>query len=217
MGKIEARELQWFAVRVKHKQVGGMRTTTVGGDFEAYKDRAGRVRKRRIPNTGERVFLPELILTRAGFDVFLPVKKTLRQRNRFNPEKVLVAQPLLVGWIFVAWPVGQCRWADLMALDVVSGVMGTGGRPVQLSQARVQGLMRQWGGGMLTPQMHRWMKAGCEFAPGDRARVVEGPLEGKELSVVEVKDDSVKALMDILGGQVPVEIGSNVLESLTEG
>lgn len=107
MGKIEAQEMQWFACRVKRKQMGGIRTVTVGGEFEAYRDRAGRVRKRRVDGTGDRVFLPEHLLRRAGFEVFLPVKKVLRRKNRFSPDKVLVSQPLLVDWMFVGWPVGK--------------------------------------------------------------------------------------------------------------
>ena len=212
MGQIDTQDLVWFAVRLKQKHVSRMRSTTVGGEFETYRDRAGRIRKRRILDTGKRVFVPEHILTQAGFEVFLPVKKVLRKKSRYRPEKVLVSKPLLVGWIFVAWPAGECRWSDLMALDVVSGVLGTGGHPVQVSQARIQDLMRQWGGGLLTPRMHRWMKTGCEFAAGDRVRVLEGPLEGRELSIVEAKGRSVTALLDLLGGKVPVEIGAGAIE-----
>ncbi|KPD11574.1 transcription termination/antitermination protein NusG [Phaeobacter sp. 11ANDIMAR09] len=214
MGKIEAQEMQWFACRVKRKQVGGIRTVTVGGEFESYRDRAGRVRKRRVDGTGDRVFLPEHLLRRAGFEVFLPVKKVLRRKNRFSPEKVLVSQPLLVDWMFVGWPVGESRWPDLMELDVVTGVMGTGGRPVEIPPARVMRLMRQWGGGQLSPECHRYLKAGCEFAAGDTVRVVTGPLAGVNVRVIDVTGPTVKAALDILGGEVVTEIRSDMLEAL---
>lgn len=214
MGKIEAQEMQWFACRVKRKQVGGIRTVTVGGEFEDYRDRSGRARKRRVDGTGSRVFLPEHLLRRSGFEVFLPVKKVLRRKNRFSPEKALVTQPLLVDWLFVGWPVGECRWNDLMGLDVVTGVMGTGGRPVGIPAARMMQLMRQWGGGELSPGCFRFLKTGCEFAPGDTVRVVAGPLDGQEVRVVDVSGPSVRALLNILGGEVQVEIRADVLEAV---
>lgn len=214
MGKIEAQEMQWFACRVKRKQVGGIRTVTVGGEFESYRDRAGRVRKRRVDGTGDRMFLPEHLLRRAGFEVFLPVRKTLRRKNRFSAEKVLVSQPLLVDWMFVGWSVGESRWHDLMELDVVTGVMGTGGRPVEIPPARVMRLMRQWGGGQLSPECHRYLKTGCEFAAGDTVRVVAGPLDGVYVRVIDVTGPSVKAALDILGGEVVTEIRSDMLEAL---
>lgn len=214
MQKIEAQEMQWFAVRVKRKQVGGIRTITIGGEFEAYRDRKGRARKRRVDGTGDRVFLPEHILRRAGFEVFLPVKKVLRRKNRFTPEKHLVSQPLLVDWLFVGWPVGESRWHDLMDLDVVTGVMGTGGRPVYIPPARVMRLMRQWGGGHLSPACHRYMQTRCEFAAGDTVRVAVGPLEGVHVRVIDVTGPTVKAALDILGGEVVTEIRSDVLEAV---
>lgn len=214
MGKIEAQEMQWFACRVKRKQVGGIRMVTVGGEFEAYRDRAGRVRKRRVDGTGTSVFLPEHLLRRAGFEVFLPVKKVLRRKNRFSPDKALVSQPLLVDWMFVGWPVGESRWHDLMELDVVTGVMGTGGRPVEIPPARVMRLMRQWGGGQLSPECHRYLKTGCEFTAGDTVRVVAGPLDGVHVRVIDVTGPTVKAALDILGGEVVTEIRSDMLEAL---
>lgn len=211
-GRIEAQDLQWFAARVKRKQVGGIRTVTVGGEFEAYRDRQGRIRKRRVDGTGTSVFLPEHLLRRAGFEVFLPVKKVLRRKNRFSPEKVLVSKPLLVDWIFVGWPVGEHRWHQLMELDVVTGVMGTGGRPVAFSQARVMQLMRQWGGGHLSPECQGFLKTGRTLVPGETARIVTGVLDGAVVRVIDISGPTVKAAMDLLGGEVIAEINRDCLE-----
>ncbi|MBT2130107.1 transcription termination/antitermination protein NusG [Aliiroseovarius lamellibrachiae] len=208
MGQVIGQELEWFAVRAKQQQVGGVRTATVGGQFEAYRSRTGAERQRRVVGTGQRVFVPEHILKRAGFEVFLPVKRELKLKNRFSNEKHWVAKPLLVDWMFVGWPVGESRWHELMSHDVVAGVMGTGGRPVQIPARRVMRLMQAWGGGKLSPNLHRYVKAGCDFVPGDKVRVVDGPFEGKEVRVVDVKGASVKALLKILGGDIEVEMCS---------
>ncbi|MBB5515782.1 transcription antitermination factor NusG [Rubricella aquisinus] len=211
MGEITAQDMQWFACRVKRKQVGGIKTIRIGGEFETFRDRQGRMRKRRVDGTGKAVFLPEHLLRRAGFEVFLPVKKVLRRKNRFTPEKALVAQPLLVDWLFVGWPIGGSRWDHLMDLDVVTGVMGTGGRPVEIPSARVMQLMRQWGGGMLSPECERYLKSGVEFKPNDLVRVIAGPLDGVRLRVVDVSGPTVKAALDILGGEICAQIRSDLL------
>lgn len=129
------RDLQWYAVRVQRRQNGAMRLATLGGEFETYRDRQGRVRKRRIKGTGSKVFLPEHLLRRAGFEVFLPVEKVWRRKNRCTPEKHLVSKPLFVDWLFVGWPADECRWHRLMALDVAVGIMGSSGRPERLPQS----------------------------------------------------------------------------------
>jgi len=211
-GRIEADGLQWFAVRMKRPQNPNRRTTVLGAEREAYRDRAGRARVRTVTGTGKRVFVHELLMQRAGFEVFLPVKKVWRRKNRFSPEKHLISYPLLADWVFVGWPKSECRWADLMTLDVVVGVMGTGGRPVQLAHKPVCDLMRRHGDGCLDPEHYRYMRTHAEFDLGDSARVVTGPLDGTSLRVIEITGWSVKGVIDAMGGKVPVNIRADWLE-----
>ena len=209
--KIEAQEMIWLLVRVKRKQVGGIKTVTVGGEFEAYRDRKGRARKRRMQGTGDRVFVPEHILRRAGFEVFLPVKHVWRKRNRFSAEKVRVAQPLLVDWMFVGWPADQNRWQDLMALDVVMGVLGTGGHPVVMPRETIATLMRRWGGGMLSPRCHQIAKQPHRFETGDEVRLSVHPWEGFSAYIVDANGPSVRVLLSMFGRDVPVEVDREVV------
>ena len=66
-------ELVWYAIRTKKPASPNRTTAIVGGDFETYTDRAGRKRKRRIKNTGQREFVIETLLHRKGFHTFLPI------------------------------------------------------------------------------------------------------------------------------------------------
>lgn len=214
MGKIEAQELQWFATRMKRPNNPGRRTCVLGADYESYRNRAGRMCKRRVPKTGERVFVPELLVKRAGFEVFLPVKKEWRKANQFRRERELVTYPLLADWMFVGWPVGEARFHELMALDVVVGVLGTGGRPVAIPEARVIALMRQWGGGVLSPQMRRYMKKGAEFCVGDTVRVVAGAMADMDVRVVEVNGPETKAIVQMFAGDIEVIFSTETLEGV---
>lgn len=185
MTQVGAREIQWFAVRMKPNGSGGPRTAIIDTDKEQYTTRSGVRAWRKVKGTGKRVFLAEHLLKRAGFEVFLPVKKVQRLKNRFTKEKHLVAVPLLADWMFVGLPIvetefgrGVPGWRTLMELDVVAGVMGTGGRPIQMSDTTVTRLMRQFGGRRVPKGVQRRIAGRRVAGVGDVARVVDGPLEG---------------------------------------
>lgn len=205
MGHVEAQELQWYAVRVKARPNGGSRTTVVNAEIESYIGRGGKKLKRKIKDTGTREFVPELILKRAGFEVFLPIKKVWRTKNRFTHEQQLVSYPMLVDWMFVGWPVAACRWHELMAFDVVAGVMGTGGRPVRVPSARVMEMMRRWGGGKQASKLQRDMRPDRAYAVGDLVHVVDGPFYEFNAKVLEIKGSTVRAVVHIFGRETPVE------------
>lgn len=218
MTQVTAREIQWFAVRMKPNATGGPRTAIVDVEKEQYTNRAGQKAWRKVKGTGTRVFLPEHLIKRAGFEVFLPVKKVLRIKNRFTKEKHLVAVPLLADWMFVGLPIvegeygrGVPGWKKLMEMDVVAGVMGTGGRPIQMSDAKVMRLMRQFGSGRVSSEVKRRVAARRVFGVGDVARVVDGPLEGQNVRIVDVAGQTAKAMLNILGGDIEVEISSDLL------
>lgn len=211
MTDMNAREIQWFAVRMKPNASGGARTTMINVEIEKYQNRAGQSVRRRVKGTGKRVFVPELLLKRAGFEVFLPLKQTLRVKNRFTKEKHLVASPLLADWMFVGWPADESRWLELMGFDVVAGVMGTGGRPVMIPEKQIMKMMRVWGGGFVEAAVRRRIQARQVCAVGDTARVVDGPFEGKAVCVVEMSGGSAKAMMKILGGDIEIEISADLL------
>lgn len=218
MTQVTAREIQWFAVRMKPNASGGPRTAIVDVKKEQCTNRAGQKVWRKVKGTGTRVFLPEHLMKRAGFEVFLPVKQVLRIKNRFTKEKHLVAVPLLADWMFVGLPIvegeygrGVPGWKTLMELDVVAGVMGTGGRPIQMSDATVMRLMRQFSSGRVSAAVQRRVSARRVVGVGDVARVVDGPLEGQHVRIVDVAGQNAKAMLNILGGDIEVEISSDLL------
>ena len=219
MTSVTAREVQWFAVRMKPNASGGPRTAIVDVEKEQYINRAGQKSWRKVKGTGNRVFLPEHLMKRAGFEVFLPVKKVLRIKNRFTKEKHLVSVPLLADWMFVGLPIveteygcGVPGWRKLMELDVVAGVMGTGGRPIQMSDSTVMRLMRQFSSGRVPSEVKRRVAARRVFGVGDVAKVVHGPFEDFDFRIVEVGDSSAKGVVNLFGRDNLMELG---LENLS--
>ena len=212
MGQITMQKKDWFAVRFRVRNNPGRTTSLIGAEYETFRTRAGRRAKRPVAGTGERVYVPELLCRRAGFDVFLPVRKEWRRRNQFSTEKTLQSFPLMPGWMFVGWSAAECRWQELMALDIVSGVMGTGGRPLRISEAMICSLMRRWGGGLLPPDLNRYMRRGNEFDVGDTMRVTEGPFVGFPARVLEIDGPETKVVVNIFGRDTPLAINTELLE-----
>ena len=62
MASVTAREVQWFAVRMKPNASGGPRTAIVDVEKEQYINRAGQKSWRKVKGTGNRVFLPEHLM-----------------------------------------------------------------------------------------------------------------------------------------------------------
>jgi transcription antitermination factor NusG len=204
---------------MKPNASGGPRTAIVDVEKEQYINRAGQKSWRKVKGTGNRVFLPEHLMKRAGFEVFLPVKKVLRFKNRFTKEKHLVSVPLLADWMFVGLPIveteygrGVPGWKKLMELDVVAGVMGTGGRPIQMSDSTVMRLMRQFSSGRVPSEVKRRVAARRVFGVGDVAKVVHGPFEDFDFKIVEVGDSSAKGVVNLFGRDNLMELG---LENLS--
>jgi transcription antitermination factor NusG len=211
MTQVTARKIQWFAVRMKPNASGGPRTAIVDIEKEQYTNRVGQKAWRKVKGTGNRVFLPEHLMRQAGFEVFLPVKKVLRIKNRFTKEKHLVAVPLLADWMFVGLPIGggECgrvvpNWKRLMELDVVAGVMGTGGKPIQLSDATVMGMMRRYSGRNVSTAVTERILARYDFNVGQLAKVLSGPFEGFDFKIDEIHGRQAKGLVNIFGRETPL-------------
>ena len=207
-------EIQWFVIRTKKPANRNRTTYVIGGEFEKYVDKKGRKRKRRIKGTGQRGFVIETLLRRAGFQVFLPTKKVWRRKSKYSKEKQLVAYPLLVGWVFVGWPKGENRWLDLFRVSLVYEVAGIDGRPYLIPQSIMDDMFKRWGGrSTKAPERERFMRTHHEFKIGDRVRVVEGPFDGVLVRVVELRGPDARVVLKLLGGEQILQIHSMNLEA----
>lgn len=205
--------LQWYAVRTRPLANPNQTTQIVGGDFEVYIDRRGRRRTRRIKGTGERQFVIEMLLQAQRFDVFLPTKKVWRRKSRYTKEKRLVSYPLLVGWLFIGWPISQNRWGDLFRTNLVYDVAATDGVPFMIPNALMDDMFERWGGPKTqAPRRERFMRTHYEFNVGDRARVVEGPFDGQIVRVVDLRGAKAKVLLAFLGVEREINIDTQILE-----
>lgn len=202
----EGERLIWVVVRVNQPRNPNRRTALMGAEYETYRDRAGHLCKRAIKGTGKRVSVPELILQRAGFRTFQPMTKVWRQVNPRKPERVLIPRPMLSGWMFVGWANDRNRFPELMALEVVQGLLGDQGRPAIISERAIKGFMRQWAGRGQHHSYARYMRTGHEFSEGDEVTVTAGPFSGFSAQVQQIRGRQAEILVDIFGRATSVEM-----------
>lgn len=72
-------------------------------------------------------------------------------------------------------------------------------------------LMRQYGDWKVTPEVRRRIAARRDFGVGDVARVVEGPFEGQKVRVIDIKGQTAKAMLNIMSGNIQMEIKTALL------
>ena len=205
---VETRRI-WLLAQIKRRQLGGIPTVTHGGKYESYTDRKGLARWRRMSGTGKRLFVPQVILERAGFDVFLPVEKKLQATSRYQKGHVTVLQPVLFDWLFVGWSADADQYRRLVGLDVVKSIVGVNGCPRVVSEPLVKWMMRRWGGGHLSPELMRYMGKPSPPDVGDTVTIPIGQAATCPMKVTEVSNGRVKGIIEILGKKFEKEFAQD--------
>lgn len=109
------------------------------------------------------------LLDRAGYEVFLPMQKVMRQ---WSDRKKKVEMPLFNSYIFV-----KTFEHDLIAVLKTPGVAWTiiyNGRPAILREEEYAMIQRFITSGLFIETAPLTE----DFAPGDKAQVMDGPLAG---------------------------------------
>ena len=209
--------LQWYAVRMRRNTNSSVSTTLVEAQYESYKKRGGKIGRRLIKETGKKVYVPEYILRKMGFDVFLPIKKVQRIKNRYTREKHWVTTPKLTDWIFVGWPVDQCRWHQLMSLNQVTSVLGMGGMPLQISETKIMRMMKIWGGKNMAVENYKYLRRGADYDVGSSVRIVDGPFDGQDISITQTDARSVRGLVQMFGKDFEIDLDVGSLAEMEKG
>src|SRR5256886_9828184 len=98
--------------------------------------------------------------------VLVPTEKVVEVRNKQKRE---TEQKFFPGYVLVEMELTDDTWHLVRSTPKVTGFVGSGSRPVPLSQEQVDDIMRQMEAGAEKPKP----KSG--FQRGDKVRGIEGP------------------------------------------
>ncbi len=153
------------------------------------------------PNCAE---IAEKNLKRQGFKTFLPMEEETRQRKG---KYVTTMRPLFPGYIFVALNIEYGRWRTVNSTHGITTLVSLGNVPTALPQEIVYQLMQRCDArGKLLP---------ARFPnPGDQVTVTRGPFTNFVAKVEKIAPDQrVWVLMDIMGSQTRVAVGTDQLRA----
>jgi transcription antitermination factor NusG len=144
------------------------------------------------------------LLQRRGFEVFLPLQKVLRQ---WSDRKKRVEVPLFNSYIFV-W-VQEHRISDVLQTPGIAWAIRHNGRPAALRTEEYELIRRFLQTGLFIEVL-----PGGEVQPGDRVKILDGPLKGAEGQVTETHPGKFTVVLETLGQAMRVDIHPGLLQKV---
>jgi len=138
-------------------------------------------------------------------DVMVPTEEFVEVRRG---AKVQSERKFFPGYILVNMELTDAAWSVVQSQPRVTGFLGGKGRPVPITNAEAERLIKQMDEGVERP------RSTLSFDIGEEVRVIEGPFESFN-GVVEEADDEkerLKVSVSIFGRSTPVELEYSQVE-----
>lgn len=156
-----------------------------------------------------REFDAKEVLTKYGFKIICPLRKSFARINRHSKRKRHLEFPLLKGYILAGFN-GTPNWHKFFTKGrqhgVVSSVIRFEGKPAAIPRTK-----QQW-----VSKMHQTTltKTSQEDEPGfkvgDSVEIIEGPFTGLPVSIEHIKNGKARVRITFLGREqiahVPIDI-----------
>ncbi len=147
------------------------------------------------------------LLTEKAFHVFLPEHRVWSRRR---DRRQLISVPLFPGYLFVATDSGLERLRRVKWTRGVVSILGVNGDPLPVPHHEMESLQ------ILVASGEKMSPVSYLF-PGNRVRVLEGPLAGVEGIVLRRgKRSCLVVSVDLLQRAVAVELAEYQLEKIGE-
>jgi transcription termination/antitermination protein NusG len=139
--------------------------------------------------------------------VVVPTEQVIETKDG---QKVQIEKRVLPGYVLVNMDLDDDAWSLVKNTPGVTGFVGSGTKPVALSQPEVDRILRT---GTATAERPR---AQVQFSLGESVKVTSGPLSDFDGEIVDVNPDQqkLKVLVDIFERQVPVELAFDQVKKI---
>jgi transcriptional antiterminator NusG len=123
-------------------------------------------------------------------------------------QRVQTEKRTMPGYVLVNMDLNEDTWTVVKGTPGVTGFVGPQNKPVPLSQAEVDRLLKR-------EQAER-PRTRAQFSIGESVKVVSGPLSDFSGEISEVMDDASKlrVLVSIFGRETPVEVGFDQVKKI---
>src|ERR1700728_1067887 len=130
----------------------------------------------------------------------------------FNGKKRTVERVFLPGYVLVEMDLDNDLWHVIKNTPRVTGFLGTGDKPVALSEEEVGSILFRAESSKEKPSMK------VKFDKGEQVRINEGPFANFTGAVDDINEDkqTLKVMVSIFGRSTPVEIEFSKVDKVTE-
>ena len=138
------------------------------------------------------------------FDILVPMEEEIEIKDG---KRKLQKRKVFPGYVLVDMIMSDESWYVVRNTPGVTGFVGSGQKPIPLTQAEVDAIMRQVG---LVERPR------IKVAVGDAVKVKDGPFSGFVGVVEDVAPDrgKVKVLVSMFGRETPLELEFTQIEKL---
>jgi transcriptional antiterminator NusG len=121
-------------------------------------------------------------------------------------KRRITKRKIFPGYVLVEMIITDDSWYVVRNTPGVTGFVGSGSRPVPLTEAEVRQIMRQMGQDEPRPRI--------SLAVGEKVKIVTGPFEGFVGTVEEVHPEKGKArvMVSMFGRDTPLELDFSQVE-----
>lgn len=132
-------------------------------------------------------------------DILIPTEEVVEVRDG---KKTRSTRKFFPGYVLVKMEMSDAAWHVVKNTPKVTGFVGTGNKPVPLSDAEVDRIVHQTAVATEKP------KPKLEFRAGEAVRITDGPFSNFTGQVEEVNEDrsTLKVMVTIFGRSTPVEL-----------
>jgi transcription termination/antitermination protein NusG len=139
--------------------------------------------------------------------VMIPTEPVTEIRNG---KKYTIERVFLPGYVLVEMDLDNNLWHIIKDTPRVTGFLGTGDKPVALSEAEVSSILFRNDASRDKPKLK------IKFEKNESVRITEGPFANFNGVVDEVNDDrqTLKVMVTIFGRSTPVELEFGKVEKI---
>ena len=146
-------------------------------------------------------------LTQEIGEILIPTEDVVEMKAG---KKVVTPKRFFPGYILVEMEMSDHAWHVVKNTPKVTGFVGTGNKPVPLTDAEVDRIVNQVAVAVDKP------KPKLDFNTGEAVRITDGPFSNFTGQVEEVNEDrsTLKVLVTIFGRSTPVELEFQQVEKI---
>jgi len=141
--------------------------------------------------------------------IMIPTEPVVELRNG---KKYTIERVFLPGYVLVEMDLDNDMWHIIKNTPRVTGFLGTGDKPVALSDAEVSSILFR------SETTKNKPSSKIKFEKGEQVRINEGPFANFNGTVDDVNEDrqTLKVMVSIFGRSTPVEIEFSKVDKVEE-